>query len=59
MENYDPKCQVCGFSEGDPNEILICDRCYHDVHMKCVDVDSVPEGDFYCPQVCQNSNFFF
>jgi len=32
---------------------LICDRCYGEVHMSCMDppLTSVPSGDFYCP-VC-------
>lgn len=46
-----PDCVVCSKSGGDPNRILVCDRCFRDVHMSCINMTEIPEGDYFCPTV--------
>lgn len=41
-------CCVCKFAE-DGEIMLLCDECDQPAHLGCVGVDSVPEGDWFCP----------
>ena len=53
---YDDECYVC--QEG--GELVLCDYqdCSKVYHLTCAGLDSLPEGEFYCPrhwcQVCKN-----
>ena len=48
-------CSVCG-SDGEANSLLLCDgmsgRCPSTAHFRCVGLDKVPEGDWFCAS-CQ------
>ena len=46
---WDP-CPVCNQIEG-ALERLVCDSCEGEWHMQCIDVTSVPDGDWFC-MVC-------
>ena len=41
-------CCVCKFAE-DGEIMLLCDKCNQPAHLQCAGVDSVPEGDWFCP----------
>mmetsp|Transcript_41130 Transcript_41130/g.80683 ORF Transcript_41130/g.80683 Transcript_41130/m.80683 type:complete len:1690 (-) Transcript_41130:48-5117(-) len=49
----DTTCTACG-SGSDPHQILLCDRCPKEYHMKCLPQPllSPPEGDWFCPSCC-------
>ena len=61
-EEDDPlQCSLCLSGDASAeNEIIKCDGA-HDVevgcHMKCVDLDEVPTGEWYCPQ-CQSQGLW-
>ena len=42
----------CSYCEGEHssrhNDILICDGCNKGFHLKCLDIDNVPHGDWFC-----------
>ena len=51
----DVKCSACA----DPSEdepILLCDGCDLGFHLHCVRLDSVPEGDWFCPGCSTSSS---
>eukprot|EP00924_Labyrinthula_sp_SR-Ha-C_P014335 snap_masked-scaffold_20-processed-gene-2.22-mRNA-1 protein AED:1.00 eAED:1.00 QI:0/0/0/0/1/1/9/0/693 len=52
--NYNANCVVCKGTGGSEAKILICDRCLREVHMDCLELKTVPTGDFMCPN-CRNS----
>ena len=41
-------CCVCKSAE-DGEVMLLCDNCDQPAHLGCVGVDTVPEGDWFCP----------
>ena len=42
------RCIICG--RADQEEILLlCDNCNDAYHTHCLDIDGVPEGDWFCP----------
>lgn len=41
-------CCVCKSAE-DGEVMLLCDKCDQPAHLGCVGVDTVPEGDWFCP----------
>lgn len=41
-------CCVCKFAE-DGEVMLLCDKCDQPAHLGCVGVDTIPEGDWFCP----------
>ncbi|GIL61352.1 hypothetical protein Vafri_15786 [Volvox africanus] len=42
------RCQVC--SRGDDDEqLLLCDGCDRGFHTYCVEMDDIPQGEWYCP----------
>eukprot|EP00741_Cyanophora_paradoxa_P023825 tig00021623_g23013.t1 len=45
--DHEANCCVCG--EG--GELLCCDKCPKVYHIACLQIESVPEGDWLCP-VC-------
>ena len=58
-EEEDVVCDLCGSGEEvEGNLILLCDgtawdghECLAALHRDCVGLDSIPEGDWFCP-VC-------
>ena len=41
-------CQVCGDDQDDAN-ILLCDGCPAEYHVYCLELETVPDGEWYCP----------
>ena len=41
-------CCVCKSAE-DGEVLLLCDNCNQPAHLGCVGVETVPEGDWFCP----------
>ncbi|ODV92116.1 hypothetical protein CANCADRAFT_42735 [Tortispora caseinolytica NRRL Y-17796] len=41
-------CRVCD-SNGNDSELLICDECEATYHSSCLGFDTIPQGDWYCP----------
>ena len=41
-------CCVCKSAE-DGEVMLLCDKCDQPAHLGCVGVETVPEGDWFCP----------
>ena len=53
IENRLGYCAVCTL-EVDEDKLLICDKCdFNMCHTYCMDLDSVPEGEWLCPW-CEN-----
>lgn len=46
----DDSCTVCG----DDGELLLCDRCPRAFHTACLELQYIPEGDWYCPYCKDN-----
>jgi histone demethylase JARID1 len=55
-------CEICAAGHHE-DKIILCDRCDKGYHLFCLSppLDEVPEGDWLCPQCCQqdNDNIFF
>lgn len=43
-DGNDNVCQVCG----DGGELVLCDSCPAAFHTGCLDLDSIPDGDWFC-----------
>jgi hypothetical protein len=43
-------CEVCR----DAGDVILCDSCPCIYHLRCADVDSVPEGNWYCPKCVES-----
>ncbi|KAL8140932.1 LOW QUALITY PROTEIN: hypothetical protein V2J09_006953 [Rumex salicifolius] len=41
-------CSVCR----DGGELLLCDRCPSSFHASCLGLQTIPDGDWYCPSCC-------
>ncbi|XP_077252426.1 uncharacterized protein LOC143891792 [Tasmannia lanceolata] len=41
----DDICSMCR----DGGELILCDRCNQAFHIECLELQCVPEGDWYCP----------
>lgn len=44
-EDENDECEVCG----KPGDLLICDGCEKSYHIQCVNLEEVPDGDWFCP----------
>ena len=42
------QCLVCNRSTQGTSEVLICDGCDGEVHLRCAGLERVPEGDWLC-----------
>ena len=51
-QEQDEYCYVCRGGESvQGNLILFCDgKCNGAAHQKCIDVEEIPEGDWFCPR---------
>jgi len=47
----DVRCYVCNKAEG--GDFLLCDKCDRGAHAKCIALDGVPDGDWFCNK-CKN-----
>lgn len=47
-ETVSEACCVCKCAE-DGEIMLLCDKCDQPAHLGCVGLDTVPEGDWFCP----------
>lgn len=41
----DVVCSVCHYG----GDIILCDKCPSSFHLSCLGLDSVPDGDWFCP----------
>lgn len=41
-------CSVCH----DGGHLIVCDRCPSTFHKKCVGLEDIPEGEWFCPPCC-------
>ena len=51
----DGACRVCGV---DDDEGLLCDGCNACYHAKCLGLDTVPDGDWYCEACLEGASRF-
>ena len=47
----DVRCYICNEKDGD--DFLLCDSCDRGAHAKCVGLDRIPDGDWFCNK-CKN-----
>ena len=47
-ELLDDRCLVCDRSTQGTSEVLLCDGCDGEVHLRCAGLERVPEGDWLC-----------
>ncbi|XP_057442246.1 uncharacterized protein LOC130733973 [Lotus japonicus] len=38
-------CTVCNYG----GELILCDRCPSSFHMSCLNLEDIPDGDWFCP----------
>ena len=54
--NCDEVCLICG-KNNNTSYLLICDKCnFRICHTFCVGLDSIPDGEFICPECKQKMN---
>ena len=54
--NCDEVCLICG-KNNNTSYLLICDKCnFRICHTFCVGLDSIPDGEFICPECKQKIN---
>lgn len=46
-EDDDANCLICG-KHNSPTQTLLCDNCDNPFHLKCLGLDSIPSGSWYC-----------
>jgi hypothetical protein len=50
-EAYDEsrwRCIICGSADQE-DVLLLCDNCNDAYHNHCLDIDGIPQGDWFCP----------
>ena len=53
FDNCDEKCYICNKSNN-AHVLLVCDKCsFRICHTYCVGLDSIPDGDWICPECTQ------
>ena len=60
-EEYDEspwRCIICGRADQE-DVLLLCDNCNDAYHTHCVDIDDIPEGDWFCPNCINFTNLDF
>src|SRR5271154_63383 len=60
-EEYDEarwRCIICGRSD-EEDVLLLCDNCNDAYHTHCLDIDGIPEGDWFCPNCITFTNVDF
>ena len=40
-------CVICE-DKGNDNEMILCDHCQNGFHMRCMKMEELPVGTFYC-----------
>lgn len=48
LEKSDSICAICRYG----GELILCDQCPSAFHTKCLGLQCVPEGDWFCPSCC-------
>lgn len=43
----DGECMICGLDD-EPESTLLCDNCGDAYHLECINLASIPKGDWYC-----------
>jgi len=54
-------CFTCGIvtnDSGDWKNVILCDNCNAEFHIKCVGLESIPESDFICQRCIQENEHF-
>jgi len=57
-EEYDEarwRCIICGQADQE-DVLLLCDNCNDPYHSYCLDIDGIPEGDWFCPNCVNFTN---
>jgi len=59
QDNEKKKCKECGCNicgkKDNPDQMIICDECHLNFHIKCLGLTEIPEDDFYC-QKCKRED---
>ncbi|XWS28674.1 hypothetical protein CRYUN_Cryun25bG0091400 [Craigia yunnanensis] len=48
IDKNDNICSVCHYG----GELILCDQCPSSFHKSCLGLESVPDGDWFCPSCC-------
>ena len=60
-QDYDSsrwRCIICGRADQE-DVLLLCDSCNDAYHTYCLDLDGIPEGDWFCPNCVNFTNVDF
>ncbi|TKY68421.1 Increased DNA methylation 1 [Spatholobus suberectus] len=48
LNENDYICSVCYYG----GELILCDQCPSSFHQMCLDLENIPDGDWFCPSCC-------
>ncbi|XVF19847.1 hypothetical protein REPUB_Repub11eG0146100 [Reevesia pubescens] len=48
VDKNDNICSICHYG----GELILCDQCPSSFHKSCLGLESVPDGDWFCPSCC-------
>ncbi|XVF46770.1 hypothetical protein PTKIN_Ptkin03bG0055200 [Pterospermum kingtungense] len=48
IDKNDDVCSVCHYG----GKLILCDQCPSSFHKSCLGLESVPDGDWFCPSCC-------